>query len=490
VTGDVKRSRPGAGLFWVAVLLAGLFAARQLGTWPVRLRYPGEADFVEGIHLTQMQHLRQGLPVYAPASSQRFDAMTYGPLYYLLGARLINPEQPAYRPLRILSMLATLGSAAGCGLLAYWLARTYLAAVLAALIFLAYGFVIQYGASARADSLADCLFFWGFLVAYRFRDTKKVRWAIPLMLLGFYYKQLAVAGPLAVLLFLVAERRYRRAAEFAGLLAVGGVGLCLLFQFVIFRGQAFLLHFLLYNIIPWSRHAFITGLRFFGVVLAIPVVLATEYLRSYPDKLLSCYLGCACFLSLLTAGKTGSDSNFFLECALTSVVLVAALIARRIAQPGRAPELLVLLLLALIMGQFFAQGAPSAQDFSRDRDIQKFLRQNFPSHTRALGFYAGDLIRAGLDSPFSDLYQYTQLIRKGTLPDRDLRAAIEQRRFGVIVVGLDLKDENAHFPFDYYFNKSLRHAILQNYRLAASLDLPEIETQYAEDHFNVWVPSL
>jgi hypothetical protein len=485
---DEKRRRKRHFLLWVAVLLAGLFAGRQVGTWPAKLRYPGEGDFVEGIHLVEMLHLRQGVAVYAPASPQRFDAMIYGPLYYLLGAQLIDPEQPAYRPFRLLSLLATLGLAAGCALLAYWLAKSYRAGVLAALGFLAYGFIIQYGASLRADSLAVCLFFWGFLIAYRFRDSRKVFLAIPLMLLGFYYKQQALAGPLAVLLFLVLEKRYRRAAEFVCLLAAGGLSLCLFFEFGVFRGQAFFLHFVLYNLIPWSRHSFLTGLTFFGVVLALPVLLGIEYLRAYPDKLLSCYLGCACLVGLLTCGRTGSDTNYFLECAITPVVLVAALIAARIAQPGRAPELLVLLLLMLLLGQFFTLEVPSPRDFSRDLVIQEFLRRNFPPRTPALGFYAGDLIRAGLESPISDLYLYAQLIRKGTLADLALRDDIDRRRFGVIVVDLDLRNENAPLPYDYCITKPLRHAILQNYRLAASLELPGVETHYAESRFNVWVP--
>lgn len=485
---DEKGRRKRHFLLWVAVLLAGLFAGRQVGSWAVRLRYPGEGDFVDGNRLAEMQHLRQGVPVYAPASPQHFDAMFHGPLYYLLGARLIDPEQPAYGPIRLLSVVATIGSAVGCALLAYWLAQNFFAGALAALTLLSYGFVMQYGASARADSMAVCLSVWGFLAAYRFRESRKLLLAVPLMLLGFFCKPQFVAGGLAVVLYLALEKRYRRAAEFAALLAAGGLVLGLVFQFGVFRGQAFLRHLVVYNLLPWSRHTFFFGLMFFGAVLALPVLLAIEYLRSYPDKLLSCTMGCTCLLSLLTAARMGSDTNHFLECVVLPAALVAALMARRISEPGRAPELLVLLLLVLLLGQLFTLPAPSRRDFSRDGAIQAFLRRNFPPRTPALGFYAGDLIRAGLDCPISDLYFYAQLIRKGRFSDQGLKDEISHRRFGLIVADLDLRNESAPFPYDYCLTKPLRQAILQNYRLAASLELPSGEAHYAESRFNVWVP--
>ena len=141
----VATTGKGILLAALALLLAAAFAGRQVSSWPARLRYPGEQNFVEGMRLAEMQHLRQGVPIYAPASAERFDASIYGPVYYLVGSRLLDSDRPAYFPLRLFSMLATLGCA-GCGaLLAYWLARSLLAAVLAPLIFLAYGFVTAHG---------------------------------------------------------------------------------------------------------------------------------------------------------------------------------------------------------------------------------------------------------------------------------------------------------------------------------------------------------
>jgi hypothetical protein len=487
--GGAMNDKPKRAKVWLsclALLLAGLGAGRQVATWPDRLRYPGETDPTEGMRLVEMLHLRRGFPVYAPASPERFDAMIYGPLYYLLGARLIDPEAPAYLPLRAVSLLATMGSAAACSLLAFSLARSYLAAALAALLFLAYGFVTLFGASARSDSVALLLAFSGFLVAYRFRDNRKLLLAVPLILLGFYYKQQFVAGPLAILLYLVMEKRYQRAAEFAGSLAAGGIGLGLVFEFLAFRKQAFLLHFVTYNLLPWVWSRFQTGLEFLVLVLLVPILLAVGFLRSHADKLLSCYLGCACLVDVLAFGKAGSYTNYFFDCFLILSVLVACLMAERI---GRRPlEVLVLLSLVIFLGQLWVPAPPQARDFLQDRAIQEFLRSNFPPRAPALGYYAGNLARAGLENPISDVYQYTQLIRQARLSDRDLRDEISHRDFGIIVVSLDLQTQDARSPSDYYFTEPVRRAILEDYRPLTSLDLPKPERSREDFRFYAWVP--
>ena len=472
----------------VVLLLAGSFAAWHVSEWPVRLRYPGDLGLVEGVPMAEMLHLRQGVPIYAPPTPQRFDAAIYGPLYFLLGSRLVNPDEPAYFPLRVLSLFGTLGCAAGCALLAFWISRSYFAALLAPLIFLSYGFVTTHGISARADLVALLLFFSGFLIAYRFRRSRALLAAIPFMVLGVYYKQQFVAGPLAVSFFLLLEKRYRLAAEFAGLMAVGGLGLLAVFEWVVFRGQGFLRHFVLYNMLPFSWFKFSLGGWQLGLMFFVPLLLALEFLRVQRDKLLGCYLGCTVFLSVVTSARPGSDSNYFLECALVLSVLVAALLARNLSGPTGISEMLVLLAVMLFFAQWFAPAAPRAEDFKRDRAVQEFLRGNFPRHARALGYYPGDLLRAGLDTPVSDPFQYSQLVFQGRVPDRDLLIQLHERRFAVVVIHFNLRDEGVARRRIDRLPDAWREAILQNYQLMTSIEMPAQERLLPEDRFYVWVP--
>src|SRR5215472_5929143 len=81
-----------------AFILAGFFVVRNLSTWRTRLIYPGDESY-EGCALAEIVRLRQGVPLYAPPTANAFAGATYGPLYYLLGSGLLNPDNPSYLPL-------------------------------------------------------------------------------------------------------------------------------------------------------------------------------------------------------------------------------------------------------------------------------------------------------------------------------------------------------------------------------------------------------
>ncbi|MGH9784278.1 MAG: hypothetical protein ACRD88_08830, partial [Terriglobia bacterium] len=167
----------------MALLVAGLFSLWNLTSWPARLSYSGDGSHGgDAIPLADLVHLRQGLPIYAPATAARYNGANWGPLYYLVGAEFINPEMPSSIPLRALSLAALVVCAASSGLLAFWLTRSHLAAALAPLLFLAYGFVTWTGISVRCDSVALLLSFAGFLVAYRFRQSAALLLSIPPLL--------------------------------------------------------------------------------------------------------------------------------------------------------------------------------------------------------------------------------------------------------------------------------------------------------------------
>jgi len=471
-----------------ATLLALGFALAQLAAWPARLRYPGELDLVEGMPLAEMVHLRQGRPIYAPASIHGYDAANFGPLYYVLGAHLIDPQQPAYFPLRVLSIFGTLGCAAGCGLMSFWLSRKYLAALLASLLFLSFAFVTRHGTSARPDAAALSLMFAGFLVAYHFRGRAAMLWAAPLMMLGFYYKQQFVAAPLAILIYLFIEKRYRLAAEFAGLMILGGLALLAHFQFVLFSGQDFFLHFVTYNVLLFAKFNLLAGLAFFGLVLFLPSLVGLEFVRVSGDKLLGCYLICAIVLSLLTVARSGSDSYYFLEPALITSCLFGALFATRATDPASSRELLALLAVTVFLGQWGGGQSPSPGAFQQDRAVQDYLRQRFAPGTPALSYYVGDMVRAGLSTPVTNVYHYSFLIRKRTLSDRDLIRQIEDHSFGVVAVGFDLQSEEGTIWADHYLTRSVRDAIRSEYQLVDRLKMPRPERVREPGWLYFWIP--
>ncbi|HXH49224.1 MAG TPA: hypothetical protein VNM47_07745 [Terriglobia bacterium] len=484
-----KSSRAVYFCILAAFLLAGFFAIRNLSSWHTRITYPGEESY-EGCALAEIARLGQGIPIYAPPSDEGFAGATYGPLYYLVGSWLINPASPSYTPLRLLSALAILGCAAGCGLLAFWITRSQLTAYLSPLVFLSYGIVSFHGVSALSDSVALLLFFAGFLVAYRFRNSEGILLAAPLMCLGFYYKPQYIAGPLAVMLFLILEKRYARLAQFLGMLALFGFGLLGFFQWVVFPGQQFWRHFFLYQATLFSWYQFKIGLLVFVLMFGVAVLLAFEYLRTHPDRMLICYFGCAVILGIVTIGKQTAFIQYFFESILMVSVLVPALVLKR-AEKGKYPvDIMVLLAIALFAGQWYTPPAPAPSARGQFEAVQSYFRQNFPPHAQAIGLRGGDLIQAGFDTPFSDLLQTELLARRGVLSDEHLLKQIRAGWFSLIVLDFDLQKETDPIWLNYYLTPAAREAIKGSYRVVDSLQVPDPEKLWEKDRFYIYIPKF
>ena len=470
-----------------AFVLAGFFAFRNISSWPARISYPGEESY-EGCALAETARLAEGVHIYAPPSSEGFAGATYGPLFFLVGSRLINPSSPSYVPIRLFSALAILGCAAGCGLLAFWLTGTRFAAWLSPLVFLSYGVVTFHGVSMLSDNVALFLFFSGFLVAYRFRNSPAILLAVPLMTLGFYYKQQFIAGPLAVFAYLLIERRYARAAQFAGWMAVCGLGMFALFQWVIFRGQEFWRHFLFYQSTLFSWRQWEIGFVVFLLMFAAPVLLAFEFLREHPNRMMLCYLVCAVLLGVVTIGKESAFLQYFYELILSVSVLMPALLASKLPQRRGAAEVLVLMGVALVAGQWYTPPPPQPADVAQYKAMQSFFRMKFSPRSRALGFRGGDLVQAGFDTPFADLFQTELLARRGVVPDQELLARIRDQWFSVIVLDFDLAKERDPQWLDMYLTASTREAIEQNYDLGKQIEIPFPERFNPQDRFYIYIP--
>ena len=471
-----------------AFLLTGFFATRNLSTWPARLIYGGDESY-EGVALAEIVHLRQGVAIFASGAVEGFDAATYGPLFYLLAGHLIDPGNPSYFPLRLLSVFGIFGCAFGCGLLAYWLTQSYLAALLSPFMFLSYGMVTGHAVQALSDSVALCLSFAGFLVAFRFRARRGfLLLAAFIMILGFYYKPQYVAGPLAVLAFLLLAKRYQEAAEFAGMLVSCGLGLFSLFQWIIFSSQGFWRHFLVYQTALLSSHRFGQALFVFAIMLFFPVIVGLEYLRTYPDKMLNCYLFFSLLLGLVSYSKEGSGVHYFLESVIVLNVVVAAFLARRVKLQTLPIDLVLILGIMLLAAQWSTKRPPQPSDFAQHNTIQSFLKRNFRPHARALGAAPGDLLQAGLETPFSGLFQLVRLSQRGIVSDNDLVAQVTARRFSVVVLNFDLRREEDPYWLSFYLSPRLLAALKRNYELAQSLDLPAPAKERPQDRCYVYVP--
>ena len=198
------------------------------------------------------------------------------------------------------------------------------------------------------------------------------------------------------------------------------------------------------------------------------------------------------FVAVVTLAREGSGTGYFLEPLLIVCVPLAGLIAECRKEAGRRAEIVCLLGVSLLAGTRLAALAPRSEDFVLDRAAVDYLRRNFPSGSVGAGRFPGELIRAGLRAPISDIYLYSWLICQGTIPATDLLTQLEQRRIAVILVKHNLANENdAHPPDEICLKEEIHRAILQNYRLATTLPMPRPEQgESGPTSFYVWVRRL
>jgi hypothetical protein len=227
---------------------------------------------------------------------------------------------------------------------------------------------------------------------------------------------------------------------------------------------------------------------YLGVVLLLPILLGLEFLRAHQNRMVLCYLCLSVVISMVTVARVGSDLNYWFEPVLVVSTLVAALVAERSDGCKRSPEVVVLLGITLFLAQFFSPAGPRPEDIAADRAIQEYLRRSFPRGTPALSHYAGDLGRAGLELPISNLDQYRYLIAQGRFSDQEVVGELERRRVGVIVLNFDLQPAGNSRRSQSDLPEAWDTAILANYELAVSLEMPDPEKVWPEDRFYVWVP--
>src|SRR5579875_3369419 len=171
-----------------------------------RLHYPFEVDRMESGMLTSVWRLRHGYSLYSPPSLT-WAPFLYAPLFFYVSAAVTKLIGINYAALRLVSLVATLGSFA----LIFALVRTetrrhrWQPALFAVGLFAAlYPFVLAWYDVGRVDSLSLFFFLAALLATRRTHPTL----AAVLWLLAFLTKQTFL--PLGFAVFLIDWQRPRR----------------------------------------------------------------------------------------------------------------------------------------------------------------------------------------------------------------------------------------------------------------------------------------
>lgn len=215
----------------ILLILAGLYLLSFVVVALLRLRYPYELEWMEGGTIDHVRRILSGEKLYA-APSLEFTAFIYPPLYYYLGALFSKVLGVGFLPLRLISLLATLGSCAFLYLLVLRETKNRAAGFIAAGLFAAMFKLSGYWYDlSRVDSLFVCFLLAGFYVLRARSGIGSRILAASLFTLALFTKQSGLLTVLPLLLYLPYRERKDGLAFAGAFIAFAGLGTLLLNQY-------------------------------------------------------------------------------------------------------------------------------------------------------------------------------------------------------------------------------------------------------------------
>jgi hypothetical protein len=314
--------------------------------------YRYSLDYGEAPLIDQAIRLSAGENIYRPdISTPPYTIANYPPLYVISLIPFLNWFDSPFHMARVISVIATLLSGAFIGSIIHTLSNNRYAALIAAMLFLASPYVVQWSGLARIDSLALALATGALFVLVRW-PNERWSWLVGglLLIAAIYTRQsYALAAPLAGFVWLW-TRDKRRAISLA--LLVSGLGIALFFLVNILTDGGFYYNIVTANVneFAWERLKDNLGQlwRDHYIILVLSALFLFVGWRSQKSWPILAFFLVGAFLSGLTIGKIGSNINYFLELAAALALVGGAVVAWSETHPWR--NTVVLLLIAIQFG--------------------------------------------------------------------------------------------------------------------------------------------
>jgi len=422
---------------WIFASVVALGCLTSLkNTWGL-VWLPYQLNFVEGVILSGVQRIVEGQALYPPSRHFPLIINVYGPVYYYIGACLLKWFGVAFAPLRLLTIVSGVAVAGLVALLLHHLTASWKLALSFGFFFLTISLVQDWLPIVRVDLPGVGLTLAGLYLYSRSREQWYL--SIPFFLGAIFCKYTLIAAPSACFLDLLFQRRVKQAAGFAVSLALLS-GLAFLgLQSTTGGGFAF-------DTIVFSHpdpFTFGRALHFFQLAVfqypflfVLGLGLALRDLLKKVATLPLLYLTLST-LTLISAGKFGSDTNHMIEwTAILCLCGGLSYHALRQEAAGATALLLVPVVLTLaILGNlrppwFYPNqaGCPDAYAYLQQHPGRRILAEN-----------VGAVVMAGKPVQLSDPFVWIWLVRRGGWSDAELQSMIRARAFDMITMDSPVK---------------------------------------------------
>jgi hypothetical protein len=426
------------------------YAFAQLG-----LQYVPPLDGQEGMALWEAGLLRDGIGLYLPVVPERFVSAPYPPVHPLVLALLDEARgSVVFRPGRLVSLVAALGTAL-CGFAAVRRGtRSFLGGLAAAVLILSYVPFQLWALRIKPDMLGLLWTVAGLWLitcwqpdATRSTSEPRAWWSlrVPLPLaaaavaftLAHYTKQTLLAGPLAAGTYLLLVN-WRLALRW-GVLLVLLLGLTWVTLDLITHGQ-YTYHVWVLHKLPWTQY------RFWK--------LAVQLRDAWPAALLGLAGLVACWrrptvinayllwapASLIGAGVVGSHHNHLLETGIALALAGGQVVGLGLVQGG-ALRVLAPVLLAVQLLLWRTPLPWFAGDFAPNPDYAKYIEFIKATPDEILADDVGLLYAAGRPLRYDDPAAMGPASAIGLWDDSQLISEIRAGHFSAIMLPIDVFEE-------------------------------------------------
>jgi hypothetical protein len=417
---------------WGVAAACVLYAAVASMANSFRLaRQPYQFDYEEGNVLNAAVRINAGLNPYPAPGTWPVVLSPYGPIPYLISARVLRSRAPEFFRPRITILISTLVVACEIVLLASTFSGSVVLGISFGAFFLTLPLVQQWAPLLRVDLMGLAFTLAGLVMFFR---LPRLPYAPPLFFaLALLCKVTFLAAPVTWAMILIQRKRWQELAfgVLAGAAVLGANFAALEWS----THGAFLFHQFGTHVDAFSGTNY--RLHAFQLLRETSLLVALSLIGMHRARSLSApfiYLLVAS-LDTVTALKQGSASNHFLE--LTAVLCIASAaglceIRKRQRLPWASAGL-VILCAAILAAQALANracyssqgvvdGCPQAYAYIRD-------------HNRVLSENVGALVVTGRPVLLSNPFVYAQLVRRGKWPNAQVERMLQEGNADLVILG-------------------------------------------------------
>lgn len=445
--------------------LAIIFIALQLGIGVARARIPIELDYEEGNILNAGVRISHGLSPYPDPAAFPYVLNPYGPVGYFLAAASVRAFGISLVAPRLLVL------AGGAVILVVLVLLTRLSgcefgfSCAAAALLICSPMVTAWLPLLRVDFWALALTLSGLYVFMAYPRALLV--SAVLFAIGLLTKLTAIAAPIACAAELILSGRKREFAAFGAVIVAGFGGVCALVHgqptFHMFRTHPDRFDFahLMF------QYGFAIECAFVAVAIIICAVAAGLRWNAR-TRVLWIYLG-TCSVTMLTAGKLGSNTNHLAEwMAAVCIVMALSLQALSFRRDRLVGPFTFGIVTLMAIWTTESRGHARLRPDQCDCQSAYAYVASFPS-SRILSEDTGALVLAGKLVSVSNPFVMTQLGDSVAWSRGNLADLAQEKYFDLIVLGGPVENydpKSRRWPVDFIYAVSGHYVLARTFQCA------------------------